>query len=49
MIHLIPNKMEDVNFKAFNMIEGTNESKTLVNIFRMNVDMKLMVKICSSK
>ena len=22
--------MEDVNFKAFNVIEGTNESRTLV-------------------
>lgn len=29
----VPNKTEGVNLKTFNMITGTNESKSLMNIY----------------
>lgn len=39
----VPNKMEDVNLKPFTVITGANESRHLQYIFRMSVDMNLMV------
>lgn len=35
-----PNKMEDLNLKAFNMMKGINKS----NIFQINADVNLMVE-----
>lgn len=35
--------MEDVNLKPFTLITGANESRHLQYIFRMSVDMNLMV------
>ena len=35
--------MGDMNLKAFTVITGANESGHLQNIFRMSVDMNLMV------
>ena len=39
----VPNKMEDVNLKPFTLITRANESRHLQYIFRMSVDMNLMV------
>ena len=38
------NETEHVNLNVFNMITITNESKTLLNIFHVNVAVNLMMK-----
>ena len=40
----IPNKTKVLNVSVFNMITGTNESKTLKNIYHANVNESLVVK-----
>ena len=41
----IPNKTEDSDLSVFNMIAGTNESKTLRIIYHVNVNINLMNKM----
>ena len=41
----IPNKTEDSNLSVFNMIAGTNESKTLRIIYHVNLNINLMNKM----
>ena len=38
----VPNKTEDLNLSAFNMITGINGLKTLTNIYHSNLDVNLI-------
>ena len=38
----VPNETEDLNLSLFNMITAINETKTLINIFPVNVNINLM-------
>ena len=40
----VPNKTEDLNLSAFNMITGMDESATLTKIYHVNVNVNLMEK-----
>ena len=40
----VSNKTEELNLNLFNMTTGINESKTLRNIYRANLNLKLMVE-----
>ena len=39
----IPNKIEDMNLKVFNIIKGINESKTPIKHISCSVDVNLMI------
>ena len=38
----VPNETEDLNLSVFNMITAINETKSLINIFHVNVNINLM-------
>ena len=40
----VPSKTQVVNLKVFNMINRINQSKILINIFHVEVDVNLMVE-----
>lgn len=40
----VTQKIQDVNFKVFNMIKGFKNQKSQESIFPVNVDQKLMVE-----
>ena len=48
LIVCVPNKIEDLNFCAFNMITGMNEPKILTKHISYKCKCKFNVKKCNS-